>query len=804
MIHKMIKRLTLVIFFIFFSFTNSNARETRAYYHDVPDNIQILFPKQSFKKWLTYIEQLRINKSHITEEYKKTFKIKGLYKLNDKIHKFAGKARITGDWTDHINFKENYSSLSISLSKGNVGGITKFRLLIPYTRGDYNEIFWSTLINELGFYSPHRQMIKVSLQNRDIKMILEEKPEKEFLESRGFRETPSIEFDERQNWENEKFKSSISENLVQLKIKNRNFLKNKTAYKIAIKSLYYPNLRKNFRYHQIYNQINTPEATHGIDEQNSKFVYDAIYNTHYPIYFDGDVNFNNSNCDGFDNSKIPREFEIKIDLLEAKYNKFSLGKKLTDKMKCVAIKKMEIAKNSEEKDKIILPVENFQMDQEKKLERMNTFKKKNPITSINENFDINYCKFSIEKNMWENCENILFSQENIKNILSGDDNPEYFKNYKLYPIHNFTYKKEKIENFHFINLESENYQINVEKNETKFIKANLNNAEIIIKLKDSSSKIVFYDSLINNSLITTNIKKKKNFKNLSIISRYDERLLTGCITFIDTSLKNSQILVNNCESEDSVNFIRSEGFGNTINIKNAKFDGVDMDFSRLYFDKVKVENSGNDCVDVSGGVYNIDLLIGSQCDDKGLSVGEKSIVAINNINISNSKGAFALKDSSNLHISKGQFRKNKICGEIYQKKQEFGLSKLFIDPNIDCKIENYNSSILDNLNICKYVNRNFFFSTCINKNGKVFFYFKNIFPKNSILKIKYFSNDMTDEKSINIEDISNNICKDKFVGCIISSNLSNNLIQDNIYKLQIKLNHKNFGNYLTDNYYVKL
>ena len=56
-------------------------------------------------------------------------------------------------------------------------------------------------------------------------MIFEEKPEKEFLESRGFRETPSIEFDERQNWENEKFTIMAIEAMMRnvLNIPNRNF-----------------------------------------------------------------------------------------------------------------------------------------------------------------------------------------------------------------------------------------------------------------------------------------------------------------------------------------------------------------------------------------------------------------------------------------------------------------------------------------------------------------------------------------------------------------------------------------------------
>ena len=681
---KIIFFIFIFILFLFLFSNNSHTKETRAYYHEVPDNIQILFPKQSFKKWLTYIEEIKINKTHITEEYKKSFKIKGAYVMNDKEYKFSGKARITGDWTDHINFKRNYSSLSISLKKGNIGGITKFRLLIPITRHGYNEIFWTTLINELGFYSPHRQMINAHLQSKNIIMIFEEKPEKEFLESRGFRDTPSIEFDERQNWETEKFKKIISKNLTQLKIKNRSFLKNETAYKIAMRSLYYPALKNNKIYHDLYKEINTPEAEHGIDGQNDKFVYDGIYNSHYPIYFDGDVNFINSNCDKNKIPKIPDDLKIKMNLLETKYNKFSLGKNLTNEMKCVAIRKMILLENDKKLEKKIFPLKNFKMDQIKILNMYegtifndNSHLKKNPVTIIKDNFDIKNCKYSTQNKDWSNCKKLEFSSENIKNILSGDDKPEIFKQYKLYPIHIFSYSKEKVEKFKIINLKNEkNYNINVNKNETKFIKANIYNSKIKILLADSTSKIVFYNSKIVGTNIETKISSNKEVSLLNE-SKFDERLLTGCITLIDSEIINSHLFINNCKNEDSINFIRVEGSENKVNVKNAKYDGVDLDFSKIFFDKINIQNSGNDCLDVSGGVYNIKFFYGNNCNDKGISVGEKSLVTVNNIDILNSETGFALKDSSTLHILEGKFKNNNICGEIYKKKTRIQFFKTF-------------------------------------------------------------------------------------------------------------------------------
>ena len=64
---------------------------------------------------------------------------------------------------DHISIQEMMSSLSISLNYGNVGGVTRFRLLLPKTRNKENEILWSILMEEMGFPVPYRKFIKVNL-----------------------------------------------------------------------------------------------------------------------------------------------------------------------------------------------------------------------------------------------------------------------------------------------------------------------------------------------------------------------------------------------------------------------------------------------------------------------------------------------------------------------------------------------------------------------------------------------------------------------------------------------------------------
>ena len=75
----------------------------------------------------------------------------------------------------------------------------------------------------------------------------------------------------------------------------------------------------------------------------------------------------------------------------------------------------------------------------------------------------------------------------------------------------------------------------------------------------------------------------------------------------------------------------------------------------------------------------------------------------------NSEIGFALKDASILHLMKGKFDNNKICGEIYNKKQEFGFSKLFINKNIKCEVKKDKFSEILKKDICKLQIETIFF-----------------------------------------------------------------------------------------------
>ena len=65
--------------------------------------------------------------------------------------------------------------------------------------------------------------------------------------------------------------------------------------------------------------------------------------------------------------------------------------------------------------------------------------------------------------------------------------------------------------------------------------------------------------------------------------RFDENLLTGCLTLLDLDVESIDILVEKSTCEDAVNFIRVSGHVNKIDIHHAHSDGLDLDYSDLSF-----------------------------------------------------------------------------------------------------------------------------------------------------------------------------------------------------------------------------
>ncbi len=101
--------------------------------------------------------------------------------------------------------------------------------------------------------------------------------------------------------------------------------------------------------------------------------------------------------------------------------------------------------------------------------------------------------------------------------------------------------------------------------------------------------------------------------------------------------------------------------------------------SDLEFKNLDIINAANDCFDVSGGRYSIKEGILKNCQDKAISVGEKSNLTVNKIIINGANIGVAAKDLSKVSVIQMEAINTNICADVRRKKQEFGGAELTIN-----------------------------------------------------------------------------------------------------------------------------
>ena len=182
------------LFFIYFSFfllISSNVfakcNFISANYLNELDNpnsinkIKIEIPK-SAKYAINFYKVLASKSDNIPPELRRTFraKISVIYKFGTCV--YNSKIRQHGDWKDHIDEKREMRSLKINLKEGNILNAVKFRLLLPETRGNLNEILGALLLKKLDFISPETFEIETEINGVSGKMLFQEDIQKELLE----------------------------------------------------------------------------------------------------------------------------------------------------------------------------------------------------------------------------------------------------------------------------------------------------------------------------------------------------------------------------------------------------------------------------------------------------------------------------------------------------------------------------------------------------------------------------------------------------------------------------------------------
>ena len=639
------------------------------------------------------------NEILIFDKNKKKYKAEIIVYFKNEIScNFMAEIRVSGDYQDHLRMSDLSTSLDVSLTTGNIDGIVKFKLFLPETRDGESEIIISTIMKELNFLVPKTRYISASINNQpEIVFVFQEKLSREFLEKNGIRNSLLLETSEEFFWEN-RILSNNNKPLLFAKILNLNWV-NLSPYNqnIAIEGLNkYNNLifKSNGSYLSYDFQQNQEillydsamyafDSVHGLGLHNRKFYYDNFENKLVPVFYDSDTqiltrDLNLINCEkisdiAFEETACRNHLFIGAKLLISKVNFTSESIYLQLLEENIEIERVKVENIF---NKFISNLKNIS---ETKLIEKNLEPEKisfiNNIIQEDKSKEVGFYFLELATNKIKicdynlvNCKLIDWETDSIESSILIDETKYYFLGSNE-PNSLLTNEEDKILTIDN-NIKIKNF----------YGESNISVTENIINIElKSDSKILFYgEGVLENWTINIFGSDESSVN----IYRQDQNSLTGCVTFYNLVFKNINLNSSISKCEDSIYFLNTSGNLNSVFIENSLFDGLDIDFSNLFIENLTIINSDNDCLDISMSKVKIDKLISKNCFDKGLSIGEKSEIIIDELVVINSNMGIGIKDSSSLTISKYEGTENNLCIAMYRKKEEFGPSQLNIENKI--------------------------------------------------------------------------------------------------------------------------
>jgi hypothetical protein len=702
----------LIISLILFSF-NLQASESLCNTEDFDkligaetiEFIDIATPKS--KKWAkNYFNALKDPSLGILRKYKKKFRASVKVRFNNKLECiFPSKIRINGDWKDHLSGEPLIASLDVKLLSGNINSIIKFKLFIPHTRGGNNEVFSAALLKELGFLVPKTYHVPANFNGLKTTFIFQEKISKEFIESNNLREAPVLEGDERFYLANILI---ASDGFVLARVENKKWSEkgytslniSKTALarlnKTYLDKLNIKFIEKDREFRAIMFAM---DAEHGVRLHNRKFYYDPMYERFKPIHYDGNSRIvNNKGHFGLKEVSFPRE---KLEKEEITGSSFALDSmsKLNREHFHSKLKKLGIDYSLKEVNRILDNI----------IKNLKIIKNTPIVNHRKKPYIPKFFRFSKAKNLKEseNKKKLAFSTKRksyveICNLLVTSCRDKVFGIVDYAKLLSGKYSDNNGDEYIFIG-DKQGYLTGVDAKRSQIKRPyNLKNGTKLIIYGHSKASInkekktidLYQNNIDDRFLIVGGELKDWNIKFIGFTGgekstneqRFNQNLLTGCLTLLDMSIDNVSIDVKSALCEDGVNLVRVNGNLNKVIVNGTLSDAIDVDFSELKFKYISVKNAGNDCVDLSSGDYHIERSELNNCKDKAISVGEKSKLTVNLSQISNSNIGLASKDSSVIKADSVYFDTTVTCFSAYNKKQEFWGGKVVVGKH-NCQLD---------------------------------------------------------------------------------------------------------------------
>ena len=649
-------------------------------------------------------------------------KLRIRFKAAVKVHynfgvcEYSSTIRQSGDWKDHIQFLPGgilVRSLDVKLKEGNVMGAVRFKLLIPETRGDINEVLAALILKNAGFISPETFEIDTIVNGIQARMLFQETVRKETLEKNSRRESAIFEGDEELVWSYKNFVVGALEQISLSRMENSNwFLKGRTSEEISLraysklqhsyleysrsnseKMFVFPNGHANNTFANYYFTLLAMNGVHALRPHNQKFYFNAITSSFEPIYYDGDVKFESLAevqmgrdlnkilpivfKHAVDESFVSRVQEIaKSDQLEAEFLQRVKGPKETS-LKFLGSAIIIFSNNIRQLDDRIKFTPTSKRSVETKPYLIEEYEKRQNKLGVEQKL---ISRVEIKKNNYlvtlTSADVVTLSSKDMAEVISN--NTFRYERVVLLNLQNYSFQNKAeaklLQGFPGEVFVAPGIQIKLDVAE-KLITFSQSKADDWVLIK--SANLNEWKIQFDGAEVTKNHAEKSK-------QRFNKFGLTGCLTIYSSIFENTQIVVDGGYCEDSLNILGSTGNLDSISVKQASADAVDIDFSTIEIGKLQVSDAGNDCFDVSGGDYSIENVQMMFCADKGISVGEASTLQVKDLKMTNVKIGVSSKDFSKVQIQNGLMKHTIICAESMQKKQEFGGAQLVFNE-LDCE-----------------------------------------------------------------------------------------------------------------------
>lgn len=664
----------------------------------------------NYRSWI--VNNIRIitsNTRFIPNNFKKRFNatIRVTYD-NDVTCILKGRVRHSGDAKDHIALKDNsiIQSLDIVLDKGNIKGITRFKLFKPDVRGVLEDVVIQTqILRNFGFLAPRSFKVDARINETNSVMLFQEKAAKELLEYNNRREGPILEGDQKfffelvknipdnnlSNWSvGTPFLRTKSSKVMLSKLTNANLINKGDVHKqisldavnkLNLIYLYWSNRfqdsKNNFFYFDydldntllsLYNKdqiikldeynlfMQATNSHHALSASNRKFYWNSIENFFEPIMYDA-------------NPDIEKDFSSTTTVK----NRLPISKYFFQSLENLELKLANIdIDNLHEKTLL----SGLTLSEEKIRKKIKKIEKN--LEVIKKSFENNLSKETISYNNYTYIENILrkfndnLNEINPKTYLIKLENNDLYK-CKIY--------LEDCESFDILDqdlallLEGEFKKDNIY---YQYVGNNIDLKDLNLKKNYNFHKFL-NTNIVHDDGIQLEIDEENN------LLKIEQRKIGARLSIINGSLKNTTIVYNGI---DIIN-----GQNKTLNsppnypIDNKGLTGC-ISLINLNLEDINLSASNSNCEDTinfinSKGTVNSITIENSFSD--ALDV-DFSKLKINNITISNALndcvdfsygiyelGKLDLKNCGDKGISIGE-ASNVLVDQVNVDKAETGIA----------------------------------------------------------------------------------------------------------------------------------